>query len=154
MAAILIDIIKKSTLTMSNCRWQSWQRQYRQSCRITWQSVWMVDKLNWTFLEQCQTIYCRFVNSRFVDSQFVDTLNTKISYSLLTKPQTLKLNAKPGGALPPRTPLNRLWLAISSWSAKIVNKLGVDLGVDKLRTRLPNNHLAIHTWVELSWPHN
>ena len=53
-------------------------------------------------------VYCRFVNSRFVDSQFVYTLNIKTSYSRLTKPQTVILNAKLGidelGVDKPRTP--------------------------------------------------
>ena len=53
-------------------------------------------------------VYCRFINSRFVDSQFVYTLNIKTSYSRLTKPQTLILNAKLGidelGVDKPRTP--------------------------------------------------
>ena len=46
-------------------------------------------------LEVVSMIYSHFVNYRFVY-----TLNTK-TYSWLTKPKTLKLNAKTGGALLP-----------------------------------------------------
>ena len=45
-------------------------------------------------------LYTRFVDCRLVNSRFVYTLNTKTSYSQLTKPQTLKLNAKTGGLCP------------------------------------------------------
>ena len=41
------------------------------------------------------SVYYWFVDSQFVVSQFIYTLSTKTSYSQLTKPQTLKLNAKP-----------------------------------------------------------
>ena len=68
-----------------------------------------------------QVIYKHFVNYRFVDLRFVYKLNTKTSYSWLTKPKTLKLNAKTGGSAP-RTPLSCLWLAISNWSAKIIDE--------------------------------
>ena len=40
-------------------------------------------------------------------------LHIKTLYSWLTKPQTLKLNAKTGGSAP-QNPLNCLWLAISN----------------------------------------
>ena len=58
-------------------------------------------------------LYTQFVDCRLVDSRFIYTLNTKTSYSWLTKPKTPKLNAKTGGSAP-RTPLNCLWLAISN----------------------------------------
>ena len=45
----------------------------------------------------------KFVDYQFVDLRFVYKLNTKTSYSWLTKPKTLKLNAKTGGSAP-RTP--------------------------------------------------
>ena len=64
-------------------------------------------------------LYTRFVDCCLVDSRFVYTLNTKTSYSWLTKPKTPKLNAKTGGLCPPEPLLNCLWLAISNWSAKI-----------------------------------
>ena len=45
--------------------------------------------------DQCEAqIYRHFVDYRFVDLQFVYKLNTKTLYSWLTKPKTLKLNAK------------------------------------------------------------
>ena len=83
-------------------------------------------------------IYSLFVDYRFVDSQFVYTLNNKTPHSQLTKLKNLKLNAKTGGgALSPRTPLNCLWLAISNWSAKIIDELWVDESiVDELKTSL------------------
>ena len=41
----------------------------------------------------------------FIDYWFIYKLNTKTSYSWLTKPKTLKLNAKTGGGgLPPEPP--------------------------------------------------
>ena len=49
-------------------------------------------------------LYTRFINCHLVDSRFVYTLNTKTSYSRLTKPKTLKLNAKTGGLCPPEPP--------------------------------------------------
>ena len=51
-----------------------------------------------------QMLYTRFVDCRLVDSRFVYTLNTKTSYSWLTKPQTPKLNAKTGGSAPQNPP--------------------------------------------------
>ena len=45
-------------------------------------------------------IYSLFVNYQLVNLRFVYTLNTKTSYSRLTKPKTLKLNAKTGGTAP------------------------------------------------------
>ena len=58
-------------------------------------------------------IYRHFVDYRFVNLRFVYKLNTKTSDSWLTKPKTLKLNAKTG-------------LAISNWSAKIIDESRVD----------------------------
>ena len=49
-------------------------------------------------------IYRHFVDNQFVDLRFVYKLNTKTSYSWLTKPKTLKLNAKTGGSTPQNPP--------------------------------------------------
>ena len=48
--------------------------------------------------------YTWFVDCRLVDLRFVYTLNTKTSYSWLTKPKTPKLNAKTGGQSPQNPP--------------------------------------------------
>ena len=40
----------------------------------------------------------------FIDYWFIYKLNTKTSYSWLTKPKTLKLNAKTGGGVCPQNP--------------------------------------------------
>ena len=71
----------------------------------------------------------------FIDSWSIYTLNTKTSHSWLTKPQTLKAKTKSFASNNP--PLNCLWLDISIWSAKIIDKLRVDESiVDELKTSL------------------
>ena len=80
-------------------------------------------------------IYSHFVDYQFVDLWFINlwfvyTLNTKTSYSWLTKPKTLKLNAKTGGSAPQNPP--KLFVA-----SYIIDELQVDESiVDKPKTSL------------------
>ena len=54
--------------------------------------------------DKVHKIYSDFVDYRFIDLWFVCTLNTRTLYSWLTKPKTLKLNAKSGSGAPQNPP--------------------------------------------------
>ena len=79
----------------------------KRECKLTQRAVYLehtvAPKCVYVLACVC-VIYRHFVDYRFVDLRFVYKLNTKTSYSWLTKPKTPKLNAKTGGLCPPEPP--------------------------------------------------